>query len=203
MIGGRSIRAGRPAYTAPLSSRFPKALWHPTPAYGDAPHTGYGRLPRRRCQLRLIAVLLADGGRFRCRSPGTSAALPGGARRDARPVRRLFWQPNEFRSSFLGVHRLRPLPRRIIAQRMLHRQDKAFSPIPNYRPSLEIGAEKRESGRKLAHKSVTNGQKLAHVFALPGKMTLVHSIPDCTGGEGDDLSGAYHRPVPGRVEDRR
>ena len=225
MIGGRSVRAGRPAYTAPLSSRFPKALWHPYPAYGDAPHTGYGRLPRRRCQLRLIAVLLADGGRFRCRSPGTSAALPGGARRDARPVRRLFWQPNEFRSSFLGVHRLRPLPRRIIAQRMLHRQDKAFSPIPNHRPSLEIGTEKRESGRKLAHesvaigkklahesvsfsqklahKSVTNRQKLAHVFVLPGKMTLVHSIPDCTGGEADDLSGAYHRPVPGRVEDRR
>ena len=203
MIGGRSVRAGRPAYTAPLSNRFPKALWRPSPAYGDAPHTGYGRLPRRRCQLRLIAVLLADGGRFRCRSPGTSAALPGGARRDARAARRLFWQPNEFRSSFLGVHRLRPLPRRIIAQRMLHRQDKAFSPIPNYRPSLEIGAEKRESGRKLAHESVAIGKKLAHVFALPGKMTLIHSIPDCTGGEADDLSGAYHRPVPGRVEDRR
>ena len=67
---------------------------------------------------------------------------------------------------------------------------KAFSPIPNYRPSLEVDAEKRESGRKLAHESVAIGKKLAHVFALPGKMTLVHSIPDCTGGEADDLSGA-------------
>lgn len=50
---------------------------------------------------------------------------------------------------------------------------KAFSPIPNYRPSLEVDAEKRESGCKLAHESVAIGKKHAHK-SVPFLLKLAH-----------------------------